>query len=78
MGQHFRVTFFFDTIEEADTPEQALNQAEEFFDDAKGVGGMRHRASHSQVRIEKSVTDYRLTTVGGLKIKSQNYIWEEV
>lgn len=41
----FRVTFVFDTIEDADTPEQALEQAEEFFEDAKGVGGFKHRAS---------------------------------
>jgi SNF family Na+-dependent transporter len=48
----YRVSFYFDTIEEAESEEQAIEQAEEFFETSLGAGGIKHRASHFSCRAD--------------------------
>lgn len=46
----YRVSFYFDTIEEAESEEQAIEQAEEFFEPS--LGAIKHRASHFDCKAE--------------------------
>jgi hypothetical protein len=48
----YRVSFYFDTIEEADSEEQATEQAREYFYLTMGIEGIEKRASHFGCRAD--------------------------
>jgi Tfp pilus assembly protein PilN len=62
----YRVSFYFDTIEEAESEEQALEQAEEFFE--TGLVGIRNMSKHFSSRAEVIPNKVPLTVMDRVMI----------